>query len=245
MNNFGKIKSAFLKKMSDAYYDNDKKTIKELLHILKENRNFKEMYLFYENIENKFLDDREITIEYVNAITPILKEKYNNVLPYLNEIKNKFDNVIICENDLYDNLDSLLIEDNIDNIDIKIKAKRNLVEHISTNKSNDNDDENFNIVENESLLCNVLVNTFNITYDATLNENEKIELSNILSLNNDELNSKLVSLKENVLLKVNDVLLESNDNDLTNKLNEVKNEIYNMSNNKLNYYKLIQLEKEL
>lgn len=244
MNNFGKIKSAFLKKMSDAYYNNDKKEIKELLNIIKENKEFKEMYLFYENIENKFLDDKEIAIQYVNALDPILKKNINKLSTYLNEIKHKFDDVIICENDIYDSIDSLLIEDTIDNIDKKIVAKRNLVEHISSKKQND-DDENYQIVENENLLCTVLTNTFNITYDATLSESEKTELSSILSLTNEELNSNIIKLKENVLLKVNQILTESDDLDLKNKLNEVKSEVFEMSNNKINYYKLSQLDKEL
>lgn len=244
MNNFGKIKSALLKKMSDAYYNNDKKEIKELLNIIKENKEFKEMYLFYENIENKFLEDKEIAIQYVNALDPILKKNMNKLSSYLNEIKHKFDDVIICENDIYDSIDSLLIEDTIDNIDKKIVAKRNLVEHISSKKQND-DDENYQIVENENLLCTVLTNTFNITYDATLSESEKTELSSILSLTNEELNSNIINLKENILLKVNQILTESDDLDLKNKLNEVKSEMFEMSNNKINYYKLSQLDKEL
>lgn len=244
MNNFGKIKSALLKKMSDAYYNNDKKEIKELLNIIKENKEFKEMYLFYENIENKFLEDKEIAIQYVNALNPILKKNMNKLSSYLNEIKHKFDDVIICENDIYDSIDSLLIEDTIDNIDKKIIAKRNLVEHISSKKQND-DDENYQIVENENLLCTVLTNTFNITYDATLSESEKTELSSILSLTNEELNCNIINLKENILLKVNQILTESDDLDLKNKLNEVKSEVFEMSNNKINYYKLSQLDKEL
>jgi hypothetical protein len=76
MNNFGKIKSKLLKKLTEAYAsDNFKQNTKNLIKVVKKNKDFKEMYLFYEEIENKYIEDKEVAKLYVEQLGSLLKEK--------------------------------------------------------------------------------------------------------------------------------------------------------------------------
>jgi hypothetical protein len=91
----------------------------------------------------------------------------------------------------------------------------------------------------------VLTNNFNIIYDNTLNESEKKELKNILSLTDSELNQKYSELKESIINSVDQILSESVDNDLGEKLNSVKELVSTMEINKYNYYRMTQLRDGL
>ena len=62
----------------------------------------------------------------------------------------------------------------------------------------------------------VLVNNFNVLYENTLTDDEKVELKEILSLTNEEINSKITVMKEEINNKVDGLLNEtSNDQDKT------------------------------
>ena len=56
MNSFGKIKSKILHKLGESYVSGNKSEMKSILKTIKENKDFKEMYLFYEEIENKHIE---------------------------------------------------------------------------------------------------------------------------------------------------------------------------------------------
>ena len=65
MKNFGALKTKLLNKLTESYAKENKAEIKSILSTIKENKEFKEMYLFYEEIENKFFEDKEIAKLYV------------------------------------------------------------------------------------------------------------------------------------------------------------------------------------
>ena len=52
---FGAIKTKILNKLTESYASENKAEIKDILTTIKEDKHFKEMYLFYEEIENKFM----------------------------------------------------------------------------------------------------------------------------------------------------------------------------------------------
>jgi hypothetical protein len=241
MGKFGVIKTKILKKLTESYINN-KHEVKTLLNLIKENKDFKELYLFYEEIENKYIEDKEDAILYVEQIKPILREKTLKINEFLKTLDLRLKDVEINENKIYDSLDLLIEDDNkLVMVEKKIKAKKIFIEHLTTKKEIIEDKVN-TIVENENLLYALLANNFNVLYNNTLNESDKIELQKILSLSNDELNGEISELKENVLSKVNNILNESTDDALNEKLNNVKNEVSTMESNKFNYYRLVQLK---
>ena len=72
MNKFGIIKSKLLTKLTESYANENKAEIKDILTTIKENKDFKEMYLFYEEIENKYIDDKETAQLFVEGVINIL-----------------------------------------------------------------------------------------------------------------------------------------------------------------------------
>jgi hypothetical protein len=244
MNKFGVLKTKILKKLTDSYSNKDKKEVKDILNTIKENKDFKEMYLFYEEIENKYFDDKDIAKLYVEEIQSVLKDKSDKIASFTKKLNTKLKEVEINENELYSNLDLLIQEENLSNIDKKIIAKKKLVEHLTTKKEIVKK-EDTQLVENENLLYAVLANNFNVLYNNSLNESQKKELQGILSLTDEDLEVKISDLKESILGQVGNILSESKDGDLTSKLTKVKNEVNEMESSKFNYYRLVQLKNGL
>jgi hypothetical protein len=244
MNKFGVLKTKILKKLTESYSNKNKSEVKDILNTIKENKDFKEMYLFYEEIENKYFDDKEIAKLYVEEIQSVLKDKSDKIASFSKNLNTKLKDVEINENELYSNLDLLVQSENLSNVDKKIIAKKNLVEHLTTKKEIIKKEET-QLVENENLLYAVLANNFNVLYNHSLNESQKKELQGILSLTDEDLEVKIGDLKESILGQVGSILNESKDGDLTSKLTKVKDEVNEMKSSKFNYYRLVQLKNGL
>lgn len=244
MNKFGVVKTKLLSKIVESYSTKNKKEIKNLINTVNEDKDFKELYLLYEDVENKYFSDSDTAKFYVEELSKSLNGKSKKT----SKITNKVDSLIgLVETQylpVYDMLDCLMEDDNLLNIEPKMMAKINLVSHLITKKeTNESKTEKYAI--NESLLYSVLTNNFNVLYSNTLNEEEKKELKSILSLTEEDLQNKFIELKESINENIGGLLKESNDFDLINKLNQVKDEVSKMSNSRLNFYKLLQLKNGL
>lgn len=244
MSKFGVLKTKLLKKLTESYSNQNKTEMKEILKMIKENKDFKELYLFYEEIENKYFEDKDTAKLYVEELNTILKNKSKNISDFCNKLNEKLNDIEINENEVYSSLDTLLEEDNLSNIDKKVLSKKKLVGHLTTAKQT-NESVVSDVVVNESLLHAVLVNNFNVLYSNNLNEEQKDELKNILSMNQEDLNVNMKELKENVLEQVSKILTENSDQDLSQKLTQVQDEVNKMEFNKMNYFKLKELKNGL
>ena len=245
MNNFGKIKSKILKKLTEAYAENTlKQNTKNLFKVIKKNKDFKEMYLFYEEIENKYFEDRDTAKIYVEELSLILKQKASKINAFCEVINMSVYDTQIDENQLYDSIDQLLEEDNLTNIEKKVIAKKKLVEHLTTKKQvQEKTKETYTV--NENLLHAVLANNFNILYESSLNDEQKETLKSIISLSDEDVKNKVGEIKESLYNKVNTLLSESTDNSFKDKLTDVKKEMDGMSPTKYNYYRLKELQNGL
>jgi hypothetical protein len=247
MNKFGVIKTKLLNKLTESYAKENKAEIKNILTTIKENKDFKEMYLFYEQIENKYIEDKEIAKLYVEGLSTYFGQPIGNwgdLNLFCKSLDNKLGDIIIENNDLYESLDILSEKDTLSNIEKKVIAKQKLVKHLTTKKQIKESKET-TIVPNETLLNAVLANNFNVLYNQTLSESEKEELKNILSISHDELITKSNELAESIINKVTTLISESNDTDLSNKLNAVKDEVSKMYPSRYNYYRLNELRNGL
>ena len=245
MNNFGKIKSKLLKKLTEAYTnDNFKGNTKNLIKVVKKNKDFKEMYLFYEEIENKYIEDKEVAKLYVEQLGTLLKNKSKKLNSFCEVLNMSIYDIQVESNELYDNIDQLLEDDNLNNIDKKVIAKLKLVEHLTTKKENVVESSKSHTV-NENLLLAVLANNFNVLYTNTLSEEQKTELKTILDLNDIDLKTKTGELKESLLDKIGTLINESTDSDVVKKLSSVKDEVLKKETSKLNYYRLTELKNGL
>jgi hypothetical protein len=244
MNKFGTIKSKLLTKLTESYANENKAEIKDILNTIKENKNFKEMYLFYEEIENKYIDDKETAQLFVEGVVNILKQQTIELSDFCTSLNKMINVESINENEIYNSLDVLIENDSLSNIEKKVNAKKKLVEHLTTKKEI-KESKDSTLIPNENLLNAVLTNNFNVLYSNTLSEQQKEELKNILSLSNEDLLTKTTELKESIINQVSTLISESNETDLSSKLIKVKDEVNEMSPSKLNYYRLTELKNGL
>ena len=248
MNKFGELKSKMLTKLTESYTKENKSEVKDILKTIKENKDFKEMYLFYEEIENKYIEDKETAKLYVEGVSTMLLQSMTKeeLSVFCESLNKKLGDVEIKTNELYESLDQLTIKDTLSNIENKVVAKKKLVEHLTT-KKDVNETKKVVYSQNENLLHAVLANNFNVLYSNTLSESQQEELKNILSIPSEELESKTVELKESITNQVNILLNEAvaNDSEIVNKLNKVKNEVDEMETSRYNYYRLTELKNGL
>ena len=247
MNKFGGIKTKLLNKLTESYAKENKAEIKNILTTIKENKDFKEMYLFYEEIESKTISDKETAKLYVEGLSTYFSQpigNWSNLNMFCESLNKKLGDEEVTTNELYESLDILSEKDLLSNIEKKVIAKKKLVEHLTTKKEITESKET-TLVPNETLLNAVLANNFNALYSNTLSESQKEELKNILSISYDDLITKSNELAESVIKQVSTLLSESNDTDLSNKLKAVKDEVSQMSPSRYNYYRLNELKNGL
>ena len=247
MNKFGGIKTKLLNKLTESYAKENKAEIKNILTTIKENKDFKEMYLFYEEIESKTISDKETAKLYVEGLSTYFSQpigNWSNLNMFCESLNKKLGDEEVTTNELYESLDILSEKDSLSNIEKKVIAKKKLVEHLTTKKEITESKET-TLVPNETLLNAVLANNFNALYSNTLSESQKEELKNILSISYDDLITKSNELAESVIKQVSTLLSESNDTDLSTKLNAVKDEVSQMSPSRYNYYRLNELKNGL
>lgn len=244
MNKFGILKTKILQKFTDAYANGNKSEIKKILKLIKENEDFRKLYLFYEEIENKYIEDKNDAELFINSIVPILKEHKSKITKFSKDLNQKIGENSINENTIYSFLDTILEDNTLKNIDTKINARKKLVEHLIKPKEIVTT-ETIPIIENEALLHSILTNNFNILYGSTLTEEEQAQLKEIVKISTNELETNFKSLQEDVIIKMTEMINEEKNQDLKSKLITASDEAKQMKPTKYNYYKLQQLKNGL
>jgi hypothetical protein len=244
MNNFGTIKTKILTRLTESYAKKDMTDVKNVLEVIKENKDFKEMYLFYEDIESKYFDNKDTATVYVEEVSKMLKDKAKSISSFCKILSGHLTDITINENKTYKFLDLLSENDTLLNIDKKVTAKKDLINFLTTKKEVKQIQEE-TLIPNENMLYAVLANNFNVSFDNSLNEEQKNELKNIISLSEEELTTKVSEIKESINNQITGLLNESKDDSLKTKLSKVKDEMSEMSVSKYNYYRLKELKNGL
>lgn len=244
MNSFGKIKTKILGKLTESYSSKNKTEMKKILKTIKENEDFKDMYLFYEEVENKYFDDKDVAKLFVEELSSVLKVKSKKIKDFCKSLNETLKDVDVQDNDLYSVLDQLSEEDTLNNLDKKVIAKKKLYEHLITKKEIKESDKVLH-TQNENLLHAVLVNNFNVLYNNNLSEEQKQTLKDILSIPTNDLESKTNELKESLIKKIESLLMESSDEEMKSKLSNVKDEVNSKKSSRINYYRLVELKNGL
>jgi hypothetical protein len=242
MATFGNIKNKILVKLTESYgKKNFKNNLNTYFKPITKNDTLKEMYSLYEELEGKTFEDKDTATLYVEELSKVLKERHIEVSEVLDQMNESLSNTHVESNELYQALDRLSTEDKLGNISEKVIAKKFLVKHLTTSKVSDSLKVESGV--NESLLNSVLTNNFNVSFDKTLSEEDKTRLKDILSISNEDLNTKFGELTENIKEKL-DSIVES-DAEFKTKSIEVKTEINEMSQSKYNLYRLEELLSNL
>jgi len=243
MSKIGTLKINILHNLTESYIAGDKKNVKDIFNLIRENRDFRELYLFYEEIENVYLEDKELAKLYVENVERLLKEKVQKVGKYCKELTKKFPEENIDSVEVYSLLDTLTENDSLKNVDKKIIARRKLVEHLTKNKEITESTNEY--TSNEHLLHFVLAERFNNNFEKMLSEDEKTKLSEILSMSSEDLKNGFETLKEEIDGKIGEMMLTEEEEDVKNKLDNVLKEARQLPMTKYNYYKLQQLRNGL
>jgi hypothetical protein len=243
MNKFGVLKTKIVTKLTESYATGNMSEFKDIFNTVKKNRDFRDLYLFYEELENKTLPDKETAKQYIEEMIALLKPKLISANGISSRLNKKVSGVEINENEIYNTIDQLLENDSLFNIDKKLMAKNKLVEHLISKKEQVTDPDITKTTVNESLLNAVLVGNFNVLYNQTLTESDKLELNTILTLNDTDLEVAFIELKENVQTTIGKLIAEDTGSDeLKSRLLETSKELNGMKPTKLNYYRLKELK---
>jgi len=241
MNKFGVLKTKILQKLTEAYSNGNKSEIKKILTTVTKNKDFRDIYLFYEEIENKYIEDKEDAKMYLNEMRHLLIDKLFLTEKFNKSLDKKIGDVTITENELYSNLDTFIEKHKLRNADKWFDAQKKLIDHLTTKKETPELVET-TYIKNENLLHSVLTNNFNVLYSNTLNEEQQDELKKILEITNEELKNNFKILKTEVIEKMHKIQTEGTNDELNKKLNEALTETTIMDVSKFNYYKLLQLK---
>ena len=95
-----------------------------------------------------------------------------------------------------------------------------------------------------SLLSHLLTRKFNEKY-SSLSEEDKSKLRKLSSLDKNELEDKVIKLKESTLSKLNSLKESSEDKDMKNKIQEVCESLDNSGVNITSILKMEKLNKSL
>lgn len=236
---FGILKTKIEKCLTESYENG---TFKKDVFLFKElvlnNKNVSKLYYLYDELsKNKGLNE-SLGSEYINQSIII----YENII-------NKIDKLNLKELSLwlghvksgnnYNDIDNLF-SSSVVNLEEKIKSKKTILENLK--KQPITEEENLKVPMDKMVkVANKTVND----YITTLGESDKKKLTSILNESNDKLLIKYDVLKETVIEKLEDIKSEESNNEVLGRINETIVKVQKESFDKLSYFKLLQLNKNL
>jgi len=236
---FGLLKSKIEKCLVESYTNN---TIKRDLFVFDQlvakNKNINKIYYLYDELSSKKGLNESIASDFVNqsitiyenTVNKISKSDMDDLELWVSDIKTK---------NIYEDIDNVF-SSNLLTLENKIKSKNILIENLK--KKDENVDELKNISINQMVqIANKTVKN----YLSSLNENEKIKLESILSESDEKLTLKYEIIKEDVIDKLNDLKSKETDNDVKFKITETITKVKNEKYDKLNYFKLQELNRNI
>jgi len=236
---FGIIKSKIDKILFESYSNknNFKNEIKNFNKYILENKSLAKLYWLYDELKTKKGVEASIVNDYINEsinqFNKITKKISSKEIQKINEWIGGYE----TENSYVD-IDRIF-SDEVFEIEKKIKSKKNIAESLKGRVAIQK--------EHINLPINVMVNIANKTIDSyikQLNEDDKNNLTKFLSKNINEMKSQYDFTKEQVLLKLENIKKES-DTEVSSRIDETITKISKEKFDKLNLFRLEQLNKSI
>jgi len=236
---FGLLKSKIEKCLVESYTNN---TIKRDLFVFDQlvakNKNINKLYYLYDELSsNKGLNEsvasdfiNQSIVIYENTINKISKSDLTDLNLWVSDIKTE---------NTYEDIDNIFSQ-GVLTLENKIKSKNIIIENLKKKEDNVNELKNVSI--------NQMVNIANKTvknYLSSLNENEKRKLESILLESDQKLKIKYEVIKEDVIDKLMDLKLKETDDDVKSRITETITKVKNENYDKLNYFKLQELNRSI
>ena len=241
---FGTSKNNLDKVLVNTF--NNKKLFKKAFHNLmgaiKENKESREFFLLYSQIENKKFKDKKLAEEYLIQVIKTLKEKkkglYTETLD--KELKNFKDYLPPTANLLYQNLDLLIFNESVNKIEEKMDSKLEIISHLTTPK--------LKVISEKpvsnAILIKLATRKFNEKFNH-LSENDKKQFREIFIDKKDSLKKEYHNMVESTTTKLDSLIDESKNKDLVSKLQEVRNKISEGNFTPTKFLKIKELKQTL
>jgi hypothetical protein len=236
---FGLLKSKIEKTLLESYGKNTfKNEMKNFKKFVLENKNISKLFYLYDEMNsNKGLNE-SVVDDYINECITIYENTINKVKgKEISEISSWVSRVQ-SEND-YQVIDDLF-STNVLTIESRISSRKLLKESLKKSPI-----EKKNVV---NLPLSAMVNIANKTinnYVENLSESEKKELINFLKSDDENLKIEFDTLKESVKSKLNTMKEESEDSQIKSRIDETLEKVSNEKYDKLNFFKLKNLNENL
>jgi hypothetical protein len=236
---FGLLKSKIEKCLVESYANNTlKRDLFVFDQLVAKNKNLNKLYYLYDELSsNKGLSEsiatdfitQSITL-YENTVNKISKSDISDITLWVDQINTK---------NSYEDIDNLF-SNNVLTLESKIRSKSVILENLKKKEESQNEFKNVSI--------NEMVNIANKTvknYLSSLSENEKRKLDSILLESDEKLKLKYEIIKEDVLEKLEQITSQETDSEVSTKLTETINKVKSENYDKLNYFKLQELNRSL
>jgi len=237
---FGNIKSKIEEKLLESYSNNTFKTeMKNFKSLVLGNKNISKLFYLYDEMSSNKGINESLVNDYIYECITIYENTINKIED--NTISNlkKWVSNVNCENK-YENIDNLFSTDVL-TIESRLKSKKIISENLIKSPENKK-------VETVNLPISTMVNIANKTfsnYVESLNESDRKELINFLKTDESELEPQYESIKNEVKSKLNSIVESTSDTETLERVNETITKVDSETFNKLNYFKLKNLNENL
>lgn len=236
---FGLLKSKIEKCLVEAYTNN---TIKRDLFVFDQlvakNKNINKLYFLYDELSsNKGLNE-SVALDFINQSIVLYENTINKIQKSdIKDLELWVEGINTQNN--YQDIDNLF-SNNVLTLENKIKSKKVILESLKKTEETDNELKNVSINEMVKIANKTVKN-----YLSSLSENEKRKLESILLESDEKLKLKYEIIKEDVIDKLMDLKSKETDNEVKSKINETITKVKKEKYDKLNYFKLQELNRNI
>lgn len=239
MNTFGSIKTRIEKTATELVNKSSfKRFIFEFNSIILKNKDLSELYYIYDDLSDNKGMDNDLANDYINEsveYSQILLESQVKNLNYLDTWISSWNKSKINN---YTEIDNVIYTKGIKNLESILESKKKIKNILITEK------KETIVKESVSLPISSIVKIANENLKndlPDLNESEKKELNEILSLDVNELKKEFSTLKNKVIKNLKSSLNESVDKDLNNTISKTIQKISDSKCSHYDFYKLKML----
>jgi hypothetical protein len=236
---FGLLKSKIENCLVESYRKNGlKRDMFVFEELVLKNKSLSTLYFLYDELsKNKGLNESFVN-EYINESIILFENTISKVEKSDIKDLNSWVGHIATEN-RYRDIDNLFSNE-ASTLEEKLKSKKTISENLKKNTIKEKD-----VIEVPLKSMVEVANNTIKTHIDSLNESERKQLNVLLSTPDEKLNQKYNFLKEDVIEKLEGLLTENEDSETSGKINETIEKLQTENYDKLNYFKLKQLNENL
>jgi F0F1-type ATP synthase membrane subunit b/b' len=244
MSTFGSIKTKLEEAASSLYGKPSFKTfMQNFKNLVLENKDISEIYFIYDDLNSNKGLDRDIADDYINEsieYCQILIESNSSKINNIDSWLNKF---VKTNKNNYKNIENTVYLNSIKDLEVVLESKKQIKKVLTENTKKEEV-----VTENYNLPISTMVSIANKKLSeefSNLNESDKNELKQIVSLSSNDLKKEVNGLKEDIVSKLKNKINESSEKDLELTITETINKVMESKVDHYNLYKLRKLNEGL